>query len=248
MNIFITGGTTGIGAELAKQYAKLGHRVGICGRDLSKCEKELTEKTNIQLYQASVTNIQELHQAIASFVGEGTLDMMIANAGRSHGSKSKTPNFQTSRDIMDTNVIGVLNAFEKAVEYMMKQKNGHLVAIASVAGLVGLPGASAYSASKAAVLKLCESYALDFPKLGIDVSAIAPGFIDTPLTRKNDHPMPFLMPVEKAGKLIMRAIEKKKVYYIFPWQMKCVILIIEKIPRFLYRKIMNIKLINYSRG
>jgi len=174
--------------------------------------------------------------------------MMIANAGRSHGSKSKTPNFQTSRDIMDTNVIGVLNAFEKAVEYMMKQKNGHLVAIASVAGLVGLPGASAYSASKAAVLKLCESYALDFPKLGIDVSAIAPGFIDTPLTRKNDHPMPFLMPVEKAGKLIMRAIEKKKVYYIFPWQMKCVILIIEKMPRFLYRKIMNIKLINYSRG
>lgn len=248
MNIFITGGTVGIGAELAKQYAAKGHRVGVCGRDLSRCEPALREHPQIHLYTASVTNKDELHQAIAQFVGSGSLELMIANAGRSHGSKTKTPNFQVSRDIMDTNVNGVLNAFEKAVEYMLVQKSGHLVAIASVAGLVGLPGASAYSASKAAVLKLCESYALDFPKWGIDITTIAPGFIDTPLTQKNDHPMPFLMPVEKAGRLIIDAISKRKVYYIFPWQMKFVILILEKMPRFLYRKLMNIRIFNYSRG
>ncbi|GAB4011284.1 MAG: SDR family oxidoreductase [Bdellovibrio sp.] len=248
MNIFITGGTTGIGAELAKFYAKQGHRVGICGRDLSKCDSEILNYKNIFKYETSVTDKETLHRAIDDFCQGNALDMMIANAGRSHGSKTKTPDFNVSRDIIDTNVVGVLNAFEKAIEIMLPKRRGQLVAIASVAGLVGLPGASAYSASKAAVIKLCESYALDFPKWGIDVTCILPGFVDTPLTRKNDHPMPFLMPVTKAVSLMTKAIEKKKPYYIFPWQMKFAIMILEKLPRCIYRRLMTFKLINYSRG
>lgn len=247
MNVFITGGTTGIGASLAAMYAKAGHRVGICGRDLKKCEPIL-EGLNIEKFEVSVTDREALHAAIEKFAGNQNVDIMIANAGRSHGSKTKTPDFRSSRDIIDTNVIGVINAFEKASEIMLRFKSGHLVAIASVAGLVGLPGASAYSASKAAVLKLCESYALDFPKWGINVTSILPGFIDTPLTRKNDHPMPFLMDVDKAAGKIYRAIEQKKVEFIFPWQMMIVIKILEKIPRCLYRAIMNLKMFNYSKA
>jgi short-subunit dehydrogenase len=128
----------------------------------------------------------------------------------------------------------------------MRRKKGHLVATASVAGFMGLPGAGAYSASKAAVLKLCESYSLDLKKFGIHVTAIAPGFIDTPLTQKNNHKMPFLMSSEKAAHLIKRAIEKKKVLYVFPFRMKIVVTILDKMPRSLYRLIMSLKFFNYS--
>ena len=246
MNIFITGGTTGIGLALAKLYLEEGHRVGICARNLSKFPVEIRNKYKLlSCYEVDVTNREELHKAINDFAPV-ELDMVIANAGRSVGVKSKTPQFSVVNEIIDINVKGVLNTFDIALEIMLPRKKGHLVATASVAGFMGLPGAGAYSASKAAVLKLCESYSLDLRRHGINVSAIAPGFIDTPLTQKNNHKMPFLMSAEKAAKLIKRALEKKKVLYVFPFRMKIVVSILDKMPRSLYRMLMNLKFLNYS--
>ena len=246
MNIFITGGTTGIGLALAKLYLEEGHRVGICARNLSKFPVEIRNKYKLlSCYEVDVTNREELHKAINDFAPV-ELDMVIANAGRSVGVKSKTPQFSVANEIIDINVKGVLNTFDIALEIMLPRKKGHLVATASVAGFMGLPGAGAYSASKAAVLKLCESYSLDLRRHGINVSAIAPGFIDTPLTQKNNHKMPFLMSAEKAAKLIKRALEKKKVLYVFPFRMKIVVSILDKMPRSLYRMLMNLKFLNYS--
>lgn len=246
MNIFITGGTTGIGLALAKLYLEEGHRVGICARNLSKFPVEIRNKyKQLSCYEVDVTNREELHKAISAFAPI-ELDMVIANAGRSVGVKSKTPQFSVANEIIDINVKGVLNTFDIALEIMLPRKKGHLVATASVAGFMGLPGAGAYSASKAAVLKLCESYSLDLKRHGINVSAIAPGFIDTPLTQKNNHKMPFLMSAEKAAKLIKRALEKKKVLYIFPFRMKIIVSILDKMPRSLYRLLMGLKLLNYS--
>ena len=241
MKIFITGGTTGIGLELARLYTIPGNKIGLCGRNLSK----ITDPDpSWQTYQVDVTNREQLQQAINHFVGDEHLDLIIANAGISMGAKSVEPDFQLARQVININLLGVLNSFELALKLM--RPGGHLVAIASVAGLMGLPGAGPYCASKAAVLKLCESLALDLKHKGITVSAIAPGFIDTPLTRKNNHPMPFLMPASKGARLIKKAIDKKKVLYIFPWQMKIAVLILEKIPRFLYRALMKLGAINYS--
>jgi short-subunit dehydrogenase len=246
VNIFITGGTTGIGLALSKLYLKEGHRVGICGRHLSKFPIEIRNKyKNLYCYEVDVTDREQLHNAIIEFAGND-LDIIIANAGRSVGSKSKVPKLGVSNEIIDINVKGVLNAFDIALETMLPRKKGHLVATASVAGLVGLPGAAAYSASKAAVLKLCESYAIDLKPRGISVSAIAPGFVDTPLTQKNNHKMPFLMSVDKAALKIKKAIDRKKVLYIFPIQMKIVMIILDKMPRSWYRALMSIKLFNYS--
>lgn len=246
MNIFITGGTTGIGLALAKLYLEEGHRVGICARNLSKFPVEIRNKyKQLSCYEVDVTNREELYKAINAFAPV-ELDMVIANAGRSVGVKSKTPMFSVANEIIDINVKGVLNTFDIALEIMLPRKKGHLVATASVAGFMGLPGAGAYSASKAAVLKLCESYSLDLKRHGINVSAIAPGFIDTPLTQKNNHKMPFLMSAEKAAKLIKRALEKKKVLYVFPFRMKIVVTILDKMPRSLYRMLMNLKFLNYS--
>lgn len=246
MNIFITGGTTGIGLALAKSYLEEGHRVGICARNLEKFPAEIKNKYKLlKCYQVDVVNREELRAAILDFAGD-TLDIVVANAGRSVGAKSKTPQFSVANDIIDINVKGVLNTFEIALELMMPKKKGHLVATASVAGFMGLPGAGAYSASKAAVLKLCESYAIDLKRFGISVSAIAPGFIDTPLTQQNNHKMPFIMSAEKAAKLIKRAIERKKVLYVFPLRMKIIVAILEKMPRSWYRCLMGLKMLNYS--
>lgn len=246
MNIFITGGTTGIGLALAKLYLEEGHRVGICARNLSKFPTEIRNKyKQLHCYEVDVTKREELYNAIHDF-SPVELDMVIANAGRSVGVKSKTPQFSVANEIIDINVKGVLNTFDIALEIMLPRKKGHLVATASVAGFMGLPGAGAYSASKAAVLKLCESYSLDLKRHGIHVSAIAPGFVDTPLTQKNNHKMPFLMSAEKAAKLIKRALEKKKVLYVFPFRMKIVVSILDKMPRSLYRMLMNLKFLNYS--
>lgn len=246
MNIFITGGTTGIGLAVAKLYLEEGHRVGICARNISKFPSEIRNKyKQLVCYEVDVINREELYKAIHDFAPV-ELDMVFANAGRSVGAKSKTPQFSVANEIIDINVKGVLNTFDIALEIMLPRKKGHLVATASVAGFMGLPGAGAYSASKAAVLKLCESYSLDLKRRGIHVTAIAPGFIDTPLTQKNNHRMPFLMSAEKAAKLIKRAIEKKKILYIFPFRMKIVVSVLDKMPRSMYRLIMNLKMFNYS--
>jgi short-subunit dehydrogenase len=246
VNIFITGGTTGIGLAVARLYLEDGHRVGICARDLSKFPSEIRNKyKQLVCYEVDVTNRESLYEAIRDFAPI-ELDMVFANAGRSVGAKSKTPQFSVANDIIDINVKGVLNTFDIALEIMLPRKKGHLVATASVAGFMGLPGAGAYSASKAAVLKLCESYSLDLKRCGINVTAIAPGFIDTPLTQKNNHKMPFLMSSDKAARLIKRALEKKKVLYVFPFRMKIVVTILDKMPRSLYRLIMNLKMFNYS--
>jgi short-subunit dehydrogenase len=246
LNIFITGGTTGIGLSLAKLYLEEGHRVGVCGRHIDKFPSEIKNKYKLlKCYEVNVVNREELRAAMGDFA-DGQLDIVIANAGRSVGAKSKTPQFSVANDIVDINVKGVLNAFEFALELMVPQKKGHLVATASVAGFMGLPGAGAYSASKAAVLKLCESYSIDFKRLGIDVSAIAPGFIDTPLTQQNNHKMPFLMSSDKAAKLIKKAINKKKVLYVFPFRMKIIVTLLDKMPRSWYRALMGLKMFNYS--
>lgn len=232
---------------LAKLYLEEGHRVGICARNISKFPAEIKNKYKLlSCYEVDVTNREDLYKAVTDFAPV-ELDMIFANAGRSVGVKSTTPQFSVANEIIDINVKGVLNTFDVALEIMLPRKKGHLVATASVAGFMGLPGAAAYSASKAAVLKLCESYSLDLRKKGINVTAVAPGFIDTPLTQKNNHKMPFLMSADKAARMIKRALEKKKVLYVFPLRMKIVVAILEKMPRSLYRFLMNFRLFNYSQ-
>lgn len=247
MKVFITGGTTGIGLAIARKYLDQGHIVGVCGRDPSKLDQSVKDQyANLKVYKVNVTDREELIKAVADF-SDGELDLMLANAGRSVGSKTKEPDFEASRSVIEINVLGVLNTFEAALKVMLPNKKGHLAAIASVAGMVGLPGASSYSASKAAVLKLCESYSLDLRQFGIDVSCIAPGFIDTPLTKKNDHNMPWLMDVDVAADKIINAISKKKELFIFPWQMKTMIYFLDRMPRGMYRMIMRLPMVNYSK-
>ncbi len=237
--IFITGATTGIGYELAILYSNSNYLVGICGRDLSKLPKDFKSLyPEIKAYQVDVTDGDKLLQVVKEF-SDGELDIMIANAGVAVGQKTRIPDFNRSRSMININVIGVLNSFDAALSIMGPKKNGHLVAISSVAGMIGVPKAAAYSASKAAVTKICESFSIDLISDGIHVTNIAPGFVDTPLTKQNNHKMPFLLNAKQASLKIKNAIDKKKILFIFPWQMKFIIYLLDRMPRWIYRLLMK---------
>ena len=216
--VFITGGTTGIGMELAKLYAGKGWKVGVCGREKAKFDESFSiPNDNVSFYAVDVANRDQLKAAIADFSKSIGLDLLIANAGIGYKFKTKVPDFEWSYKMVHVNLLGVMYAFEAALDVMIPRSKGQLVAISSIAGYNGLPGVSAYSATKAAVQKLCESLHLDMKQFNIDVTTICPGFVETPLTSNNQHAMPFLVKAPRAAYLISRAIEKKKMVYAFPF-------------------------------
>lgn len=248
-SVFITGGTTGMGLELAKIYVKRGWKVGVCGRDPLKFKENFAyiSQDNLHYYQVDVSDREALQKAIAEFSSSIGLDLLIASAGISFPHKTKIPDFERSYHMVHVNLLGVMYAFEAALKVMIPKQSGQLVAISSIAGFNGLPGVSAYSATKSAVTKYCESLNLDLSDLGITVTSIHPGFVDTPLTRVNPHPMPFLISAQKAAEKISHAIDKKKMHYSFPFIFSFVVKLLSLLPRTLYKRLMKIKLFNFSK-
>lgn len=246
--VFITGGTTGMGLELAKLYLSQGWKVGVCGRDRQKFEENFTaRRDNISYYPVDVSHREELKAAIADFSKSIGLDLMIANAGIGYKVKTRVPDFEYSYKMVHVNLLGVMYSFEAALDVMIPRGKGQLVAVSSIAGYNGLPGVSAYSATKAAVLKYCESLHLDMRQFNIGVTAICPGFVETPLTSTNRHSMPFLMKAPRAAQLIARAIEKKKMIYAFPFFFASIVRLISILPRTWYRFLITRKSFDYSR-
>lgn len=246
--VFITGGTTGIGMELAKLYAGKGWKVGVCGREKAKFDESFSiPNENVSFYAVDVANRDELKAAIADFSKSIGLDLLIANAGIGYKFKTKVPDFEWSYKMVHVNLLGVMYAFEAALDVMIPRSKGHLVAISSIAGYNGLPGVSAYSATKAAVQKYCESLHLDMKQFNIDVTTICPGFVETPLTSSNQHAMPFLVKAPRAAHLISRAIDKKKMIYAFPFIFSTIVRILGMLPRTWYRAFMRLKSVNYSK-
>lgn len=236
-NIFITGGISGLGNALAQMFHRNGYRVGVCDiADKSEAENILSE--NIIYYHADVLDKENLAGAIRDFASHGSLDIVVANAGISM-PKAKIPDFELGRKVIEINVIGALNTFEPAIAIMKRQRSGQLVAMGSIAGIIGLPGTAIYGASKSAIINLCESLEIDLHHYGIQVTAIAPGFIDTPLTKNNKHKMPFLMPQEKAVRLIYDAVIKKKGLSVFPFPLMVISRILYHLPRGFYKYFMK---------
>jgi hypothetical protein len=184
---------------------------------------------------------------VAHFSKATGLDLLIANAGIAYKYKTKIPDFDYSYRMVHVNLLGVMYSFEAALEVMIPSGKGQIAAISSVAGHNGLPGVSAYSATKSAVQKYCESLHLDLKKFNISVTTICPGFVDTPLTAVNNHPMPFMVKSERAAELIANAIAKKKMIYSFPFIFAVFVRFLSILPRTWYRSIMSIKFFNYSK-
>lgn len=226
--VMVTGASSGIGRGVAVELARRGARLGLVARRADTL-REIVSETEALGGQALALpgDVQDENavRAAADTLREkfGVIDVLIANAGI--GSTNDAAELRASEvaGVIGVNVIGVANSVAAVVPEMVKKGRGHLVVISSLAAYRGLPKSAAYCASKAAVSAFFESLRLDLQPRGIDVTIIHPGFIKTPLTAGRHAQMPFLMELDAAVEKIVRAIEKKKKSYAFPWQLASIV-------------------------
>ena len=210
----LTGASSGIGEALARQLASQGYDLALAARredSLQRLAAELrqTYGRTIAVLPLDVTDYAACQQVVAlAHEVLGGLDGLIANAGIGLAGKAGSGHFERYRQTLQTNLIGAIACLDAATELFRQQGNGHLVAIASVAGKRGLPGSAGYSASKAGLISHMQSLELELYRSTIATTTILPGYIDTPINQ-NAGPRPFLIDVEKGARLIARHIEKR---------------------------------------
>ena len=245
MKVFITGASSGIGQALAHEYAKRYKNtntfIGLAARrseHLQNLQQTLqdTYKIKCAIYPLDVRDHTALGDAAADFIQQhGTPDVVIANAGVSSGTLTEQQqDIAAFQAVMDINVLGLVHTFQPFISAMRAAGKGQLVGIASVAGIRGLPGAGAYSASKAAAIAYLESLRVEMLHHNIAVTTIAPGYIRTPMTDINSYRMPFLMDADVAAAKFVNAIEHKRRFVVIPWQMGCVARLMRFIPPVLW--------------
>jgi len=240
LKVFITGASSGIGAALAAEYARRGAILGLVARhtDALAGFRQSHPQHPVSIYPADVRDADALAAAAHAFVAEhGLPDVVIANAGVSRGAVTGHGDLATFRDVMDTNYFGMVATFEPFAAAMSEARRGTLVGIASVAGVRGLPGSGAYSASKAAALTYLEALRVEMRPFGVDVVTIAPGYIRTPMTAKNPYRMPFIMDVERFAAKCADAIARGTSFAVFPWQMGVAAALLRALPRWLYDRV-----------
>jgi len=222
MKVFLTGASSGIGEAFARHYAAQGATLGLVARRKPQLEA-LASSLGVACatYACDVRDGTAVKAAGGDFIANhGVPDLVIANAGISHGTSTEiADDAQTFRDILDTNVTGIVNTFHPFVAAMRARGSGTLAGIASVAGFRGLPGASAYSASKAAAISYLEALRIELHGTGVKVCTLCPGFIRTPMTAKNPYPMPFILDADDAARRMARVMASGKSFAVVPWQM-----------------------------
>lgn len=244
MKIVISGASSGIGRALAIAYAK-GYAsqdttialIARRGAALATLADALQSQYQVQCvcYACDVRDATALADVGRDFIQRfGAPNIVIANAGVSRGTLSEfeedIPAFQA---IMDINVMGMVHLFQPfiaAMKQMPLSEPRHLVGVASVAGIRGLPGASAYCASKAAAISYLESLRIEMRPYHIHVTTIAPGYIRTPMTEVNTFPMPFLMEADAFALQFIKAVARKKRFIVIPWRMGVMVKIMRLIP------------------
>jgi short-subunit dehydrogenase len=237
LKVFITGASSGIGLALAAEYARRGAILGLIARrgdSLADFQRSHPHNT-VSIYSVDVRDCEALAQAAAQFIAHhGLPDVVIANAGISRGAVTGHGDLRTFREVMDINYFGMVATFEPFAAAMVAAKRGTLVGIASVAGVRGLPGSGAYSASKSAALKYLEALRVEMRPHRVGVVTIAPGYIRTPMTEHNPYAMPFLMDADRFAVKVVQAVARQKAFAVFPWQMRVVAMLLRVLPRWLY--------------
>jgi len=241
--VLLTGASSGIGEGLAVALAKRGGVLGLVARRREMLE-DLAERCEevggtARVLSADVTDAGAIAEAVKQFREEfGKIDILIANAGIG-GNDEKTRNYdpESVKKVIDINLLGAVNSVHAVVQDMIERGSGQLVAISSLAGFRGLPKSAAYSASKAGMTSFFESVRLDVADKGIAVTIIQPGFIRTPLTSARANKMPFLMELDDAIPHFIKAIEKRKRFAAFPWQLATIVRAGKFMPSWLYDRI-----------
>lgn len=214
--IWITGASSGIGYSTAKSLALNGNRIIASGRNRAALDKLAAESENIIPLICDL--VLDSHESIATSLQDLTqkLDRIILSAGDCQYLDINSNDWSCTQRVMDINFYGTVRAIQAALPLLEKSPNGHIVGISSMASMAPFTQAEAYGASKAALNYFLSALRIDLKAKNIDVTDIMPGFIDTPLTQKNNFEMPFLLSPDEASKRILKAIEQRKFTDVFP--------------------------------
>ena len=233
--VLITGASSGIGAELAREVARRGGRPGLLARRRERLESLAEESRDAggttAWAEADVRDGEALHRALDHLEEElGGSDIVVANAG--FGRPEAPSRFKPGRAavVYDVNLGGMLHTIDWALPRFLERRAGHLVGVASVASYLGLPASAAYSGSKAAMRLHLQSLRVTLHRYGIRVTTICPGFVQSELTDNHDIPMPFLWPTGRAVRRIADDIEKNRGESVFPWQWKWIFGLATRLP------------------
>ena len=254
--VVISGASSGIGLALARHYLQDGAQLAAFARRadlLAQLASEFPQQVSV--YALDVRDGVAVQHAAADFIARvGVPNIVIANAGVSVGTLTEfAEDIDAFQQVIDINVLGMVKTFQPFIAAMRdaaaylpspqpspmgrgskRERHFTLVGIASVAGFRGLPGAGAYSASKAAAISYLESLRVELRGTGIKVTTICPGYIRTPMTTHNPYPMPFMLDAEVAATRMARAIARQTSFTVIPWQMGVVGALLKVLPRWLY--------------
>ncbi|AKG68533.1 Serine 3-dehydrogenase [Serratia fonticola] len=233
MTVLITGASSGIGAGLAKSWADDGCQVIACGRDRARLEALQQYSPNITLRVFDMTDREACHLALA----DCTADLIVLCAGTCEYLEQGVVDAALVERVMSTNFQGPVNCLAALQTQLLP--GSRVALVSSMAHWLPFPRAEAYGASKAALTWFANSLRLDWEHKGIAVTVVSPGFVDTPLTRKNDFPMPGQVSVDDAVKAIRHGLAKGKKHIAFPTGFSLVMKLLSGLPNFLQRRLLR---------
>lgn len=229
--VWITGASTGIGRQLALDLARAGVSVAISARSEDKLAEVAAHHPGIKAYPLDVTDRAASRATVQAIERDlGPIDLAILNAGIWHLMGARDLDAGKVAEAMAVNYLGAVYALEALLPPMRARRAGHVALVASVAGFVGLPRSLAYGPTKAAMINLAETLKPDLERDGITVSVVNPGFVDTPMTKQNPFPMPFLMTAGEASQRIIAGLQKRRFEIAFPFAMWRLLRGAQKIP------------------
>ena len=242
--VFITGASSGIGQALAQRYHDSGWRLVLVARRhqvmADWVRQQALDASRITLLAADVSQPDSMVAAAqACLAQQGVPEVVIANAGISHGMDSaERADLDVMQQILATNVLGMAATFQPFVAPMRARGSGRLVGLASVAGIRGLPGHGAYCSSKAAAITYCESLRGELRGSGVQVVTLLPGYIATPMTAGDHFSLPFLLSAQQFAERAQRAIHAGASYRVIPWQMGVLAGLLRLLPNAVFDRLL----------
>lgn len=231
---WVTGAGSGIGRGLALRLAKDGWLVAASARSAGDLVTLAGENGNIRAYPLDVTDLGAVQAAVGRIEEDiGPLALVVLNAGTYRPVLARGFTAADFGVNVEVNLMGTARCLEAVMLRMIGRRAGHIAVVSSLTGYVGLPTASGYGATKAALINMCQALEPELEREGVKMTVITPGFVDTPLTRKNAFPMPFLISTDEAVKQIVRGLDAGKFEIAFPLRMSLAIRLLALLPHWL---------------